>query len=110
MEIILRPLSGRGLDIRVEYDEHYIHIRWGKASFKIKKSIMEDIKINFFKEKDEWYPLGACVDNPMEYGLGKYIVKQHKLNPKQATVIAAILYKEGLIEFRGKKPIELKKI
>ena len=47
MEIILRPLSGRGLDIRVEYDEKHIHIRWEKADFKIKNAIMRDIKINF---------------------------------------------------------------
>ena len=46
----------------------------------------------------------------MKDGLGEYITKEHKLNPKQASVIAAIMYKEGLIEFRGKKPIELKKI
>jgi hypothetical protein len=110
MEIILRPLSGRGLDISVEYDEYNIHIHWGKSNFKIKKSVIEDIEINFFKYKDEWYPLGACVDNPMKYGLGQYITKVHKLNPKQASVIAAIMYKEGLIQFRGKKPIELKKI
>lgn len=46
----------------------------------------------------------------MKYGLGQYIKKEHKLNPKQASVIAAIMYKQGLIEFWGKKPIELKKV
>lgn len=110
MEIILKPLSGRGSDIRFEYDGNDIYILWGKTNFKIKKAVIEDIKINFFKNKNEWYSLGACIDNPMKYGLGQYITKEHKLNPKLASVIASIMYKQGLIEFRGMKPIELRKL
>lgn len=108
MKITLRPLSGRGLDIIVEYAENDIYICWGTVTFKIKKEVIEDIKINFFKHKDEWYSLGACVDSPIKNGLGEYIVKKHKLTPRHASVIAAIMYNEGLIEFRGKKPIELR--
>lgn len=110
MEMIIRPLSGRGSDIRIEYIKDDIHVHWGNAKFKIKKSVIQEITTNFFKDKDEWYPLGACIDNPMKYGLGEYITKEHNLTPKHASVVAAIMYKEGLIEFRGKRPIELKLI
>jgi hypothetical protein len=72
--------------------------------------VIEEILINFLKDKDEWYLLGLCIDKPMKYGLCEYISKEHNLTPKHASVIAAIMYKEGFIEFRGKRPIELKLI
>lgn len=79
MEMIIRPLSGRGSDIRVEYNKDDIHVHWGNADFKIKKDVIEEIKINFFKDKDEWYLLGACIDKPMKYGLGEYITKEKNI-------------------------------
>lgn len=108
--IKIKPLSGRGKDIIYTYNNGIIEVKWARTIFDLKESIINDIINNFFVHKDEWYLLGACVDNPIKNGLGEYLVNKHKLTPRHASVIAAIMFNEGLIEFRGKKPIELKKI
>ena len=106
----IKPLSGRGGDIFYTYNGNIIEIKWSNTILKLKRSIIDDILNNFFRYKEKWYALGACVDNPIKNGLGEYITVKHKLTPRHASVIAAIMLKEGLIQFRGKRPIELKKI
>ena len=100
------PLSGLGSEII--YEHGYI-IKWRKTKFTIPDSIIDDILKNFFIDKNKWYPLGASETNPMPRGLGAYInSKPISLNPRHASVIAAIMNKEKLIEAKGKKPILLK--
>lgn len=104
------PLSGRGKEIVYSYNNDIIEVKWSNTIFNLEKDVIEDIINNFFIDKNEWYLLGACVDNPIKNGLGEYITINHKLTPRHASVIAAIMFNEGLIEFRGRKPIELKRI
>ena len=49
--------------------------------------------------------------NPMKNGLGEYVQKNFKsLTPRHSSAIAAIMVKEQLLEYKGLKPILLKKI
>ena len=75
----------------------------------LKRSIVKDILDNFFIDLDKWYLLGACEDNPTKNGLGEFLLR-YKFTARHASVIAAIMGSEGLIQFRGIRPIELKKI
>lgn len=105
------PLSGNGKLITYSiYDEEWI-IVWGKLKFTLKKSCIQIILDEFFMNKDEWYPLGASMDNPMPNGLGMFIRDNFKtLSPPHASAIAAILVNENILTFKGKKPILLKKL
>lgn len=48
---------------------------------------------------------------PINGGLGEYIQKNFsRLTPRHASAIAAIMVQENLIECRGKKPLELRKL
>lgn len=47
---------------------------------------------------------------PIEGGLGKFLLENHKLSPRYASLIAAVMVNESLLSFKGKKPIMLKKI
>ena len=50
------------------------------------------------------------MDNPIKGGLGEYLLMNHGLSPRYASVIGAIMYECGLVNFRGKGKIDLKKI
>jgi len=66
---------------------------------------------NYFKDLAAWYPLGASMTAPANGGLGEYIQKNlSRLTPRYASAIAAIMVEQNLIECRGKKPIELRKL
>lgn len=105
------PLSGKGKLITYSVtDEEWI-IEWAKLEFTLEKSYIKIILESFFSNKDEWYPLGASMDNPMQNGLGMFLRDNFKmLTPRHASAIAAILVNENLITFKGKKPILLKKL
>ncbi len=65
----------------------------------------------YFLDFKTWYPLGASMTNPLKGGLGEYLNKNYpKLNPRYASVLAAIMVKEGLIENKNLKPILIRKL
>ncbi|WMM26674.1 hypothetical protein RBU61_08345 [Tissierella sp. MB52-C2] len=47
---------------------------------------------------------------PMNKGLGEFLLENYKLSPRYASLIAAMMVNERLIEAKGKKTIMLKKI
>ena len=66
---------------------------------------------SYFKDFAAWYPLGASITVPTSGGLGEYIQKNFfPLTPRYASAIAAIMVQKNLIEYRGNKPIELRKL
>ena len=61
--------------------------------------------------KTKWYILGAGMTDPIKGGLGEYIQKNFKpLSPRHASAIAAIMVKEQLLDYKGLKPILLKRV
>jgi hypothetical protein len=107
---IINTISGRGKEIIYSTDNDIIEIRWSNAKFSIRESVIEEIMLNFFIDNEKWYPLGACSNNPQKGGLGEYVALKHGFTPRCASAIAAIMLNEGLIQFRGQRPIELKRI
>lgn len=58
-----------------------------------------------------WHPLGASITVPTSGGLGEYIQKNlSRLTPRHAPVIAAVIVRKNLIECRGRKPTQLRKL
>ena len=105
------PLSGRGKEIIYKKNNDNFEITWGRDKFKITKKLINDILVNYFIDHETWYPLGASMDQPMRGGLGKFVRDNIKgLSPRHATAIAAVMYNEGFIEVKGKRPIMLRKI
>ena len=104
------PLSGKGQTIIVHRDPTSRIIQWGDLTFKLSNEMIRSILEKFFIEQDHWYQLGASMTEPDPAGLGSFVRKTFpSFSPRHASAIAAILVYEGLIIFRGKKPIELKK-
>ena len=105
------PLSGNGKLITYTVSEEEWMIEWAKLKFTLEKSCIQRILDGFFINVDEWYPLGASMDNPMPNGFGMFIRDNFKmLSPRHASAIAAILVNENILTFKGKKPILLKKL
>lgn len=108
---ILLPLSGSGQRISWKKYEGGRIVYWGKMRFNLHDELIDDILDNYFKGSDSWYPLGASMTDPVSGGFGEFLQKYYKsLTPRHASAIASIMVQDDLIEFRGKKPIELKKI
>ncbi|WP_303859943.1 hypothetical protein [Alkalibaculum bacchi] len=108
MKNTIRPLSGRGKEIKYKIENGNFKVQWGNLRFTIKRTQVEDILNFFFINSDKWYSLGASFDNPSKGGLGEYIQK-FKFSPRHASAIATIMVNEELIEHKGCKPIELRK-
>lgn len=107
----LFPLSGDGTEISIEIVGNCKNITWSKEKFPLPDSVIRDILENFFIEADRWYPLGANMTRPMPKGLGVFIDSRYKgLSSRHASAIAAIMYQEGLIDYKNRKPILLRKI
>ncbi|MCE5337956.1 MAG: hypothetical protein LLF90_04630 [Methanomicrobiaceae archaeon] len=65
----------------------------------------------FFLERGRWYLLGASMTEPDPAGLGSFVRETFpSFSPRHASAIAAVLVHEGFVMFRGRKPIELRKI
>ncbi len=105
------PLSGNGKLITYSISDEEWIIVWGKLKFTLKKSCIQIILDEFFMNKDEWYPLGASMDNPMPIGLGIFVRDNfNMLSPRHASAIAAILVNENILTFKGMRPILLETI
>lgn len=105
------PLSRRGKPIIFsEYVDNQRWVQWGDVSFQISRDQITKIMEEFFAETDCWYPLGASMTEPVQGGLGEYVRRElPPYGPRHASAIAAMMAHEGLIEYRGKNPIVLRK-
>jgi len=105
------PLSGSGQPIYWEKNKYGRRVSWGITHFNLPDEWINDILENYFKDSETWYPLGSSMTAPINGGLGEYIQKNFsRLTPRYASAIAAIMVQENLIECRGKKPLELRKL
>ena len=105
------PLSGRGKPIYWQSHSGGRRVHWGDTCFHLSDRLTNDILNDYFRDRRTWYPLGACAPNPMRGGLGEYVQKNFpSLPPRHASAIAAILVQDNLIESRGNRPIELRKL
>lgn len=104
------PISGRGKEIIYNFVDGSRDIKWGNTKFKLSGSKINDILEHFFAENSKWYPLGADEIKPLPNGLGAYLETKYKgFTPRHASVVAAIMHHEGLIEHKDQKPILLRK-
>jgi len=105
------PLSGSGQPIYWENYKHGKRVSWRTTHFNLPDELIDDILENYFKDSKTWYPLGSSMTAPINGGLGEYIQKNFsRLTPRHASAIAAIMVRDNLIECRGKKPLELRKL
>lgn len=104
------PLSGKGRIISCTPTGDSLDVSWGDLKYKFNYEAISDILDNFFKDDSEWYPLGASMTEPMPGGLGEYIKDNYvPLTPRHASSIASVMVSIGLLEFKGQKPIFLRK-
>lgn len=110
--LITMPLSGRGKPIVFGTNDDGVHwVQWGEVSFLITRDQIRQILSEFFRNHYQWYPLGASMTAPIPGGLGEYVQSQFSpLGPRHASAIAAMMVYEGLLESRGKNPIELRRV
>lgn len=107
----IQPLSGKGQPIMVHRDPPFRRVRWGDLTFELSNRMIRMILDSFFTEHGHWYLLGASMTKPDTAGLGSFVRKQFSsFSSRHASAIAAIMVHERFVSFRGRKPIELKKI
>lgn len=108
----INTLSGKGNTVNyTKKSDGSYEVTWGKASFIITQEIIDDVLTNFFVIKDSWYKLGASLEPIIEDGFGYYLYNKHTgLTPKYASAVAAIMVNERLLEYRGTKPILLRRL
>jgi hypothetical protein len=104
------PLSGKGKAISYYEQNKVIRVIWGDHSFELYDDQIKDLLTNFFTDENAWYQLGASMTDSPQGSFGKYIDDKYpSLTPHHASAIASIMVNEGLLTYRGKKPIELQK-
>jgi hypothetical protein len=110
-KIVIKPLSGRGKDIRYINDHSGKAVIWGQTQFFISNDLIAQILNSYFVDPNRWYPLGADMIRPISGGLGEFINNTcSSLSPRHATAIAAVMHNEKLIAFKNAKPILLKRM
>jgi len=106
----IKPLSGTGETITVHPESGVRLVKWGNLKFRLPDAVIQKILEQFFIRPDQWYLLGASMTAPDPEGLGSFIRKNFSsFTPRHASAIAAIMVHENLLEYRGMKPIFLKK-
>lgn len=103
------PLSGAGAEIEWESDGSTIRVWWGDTGFAIAESFVTVVLEDFFTDAQRWYPLGASMTEPVSGGLGEFVRDHSMLTPRHASALAAIMVADGLLKYRGRKPIELRR-
>lgn len=106
---LLAPLSGRGQPISYVRNGRVRHVRWGSIVFLLPDDLVNAICTHFLRDEDKWYLLGADMVSPPPGGLGDYLRRHSALSPRHASAVAAILVDDGLVDARGRRPIELRK-
>jgi len=95
----------------VHRDPPFRLVLWGGLMFELSNGMIWNILDEFFTEPDRWYLLGASMTDPDPRSLGAFIrTRFPSFSSRHASAIAAIMVHEGFVTFRGRKPIELKKI
>lgn len=109
---ITMPLSGRGKPVLYSVTAEGIYsLKWGNISFIITREQVNKILQEYFRERDEWYPLGASMTEPIPGGLGEFIQREiPPLGPRHASAIAAMMVNEVWLEAKGKNPITLRRV
>lgn len=105
------PLSGRGNPIKWQgrFGETELKIYWGQTfTFNLNVK-QQNMILNDYFATDNWYPLGASMDNPTKGGLGEYMQNKFNKNPRTASAIAAILVYLQIIEYKVNRTIYLRK-
>lgn len=105
------PLSGYGKEIswfEIDNGQNY-RIRWGVTEFDFLENDYNLILDEYFND-DEWHKLGSSMTSPIPAGFGEFVRDRIKgYLPRHASAIAAILVYLGDLEFKGKKPIWLRR-
>ena len=106
-KLIPFPLSGRGAEIQYTGNlKGGFSCKWGSQYIELKPDFLQDI-LNNFSGRGE-VKLGAEQGGSGGTGsFGIWLNDKHNLNPRFASVIAALLVNEGLVTSRGKNPIYL---
>jgi hypothetical protein len=100
---LLSTLSGSGRQVSWKDYKGGRRVSWGKSNFNLPDDYIDNILNNFFKNFENWYILGASMDDPIIGGLGEYVQKNFPpLTPRHASAIAAIMAHYNLIDFKGK--------
>lgn len=104
------PLSGRGTPVSFRRANDGYLVRWGATQFTLSDVLIETICSAFFRDPESWYVLGSSADMPIPGGLGEFVASHGQgLTPRHASAIAPILDHLGLVQWRGKKPVYLRK-
>ncbi len=109
----IKPLSGNGTTIEYVYKtaNNEYDIKWGDAKFQLSSKTINQIVNDFFKDDKEWYLLGVSVTSPSKGGFGEFLTTLNmSFSPRHGSAVAAILVKEGILEYKGKSPIKLRKL
>lgn len=87
-------------------------ISWANMKeFGLTNAQISKILNSYFAMPGHWYPLGASEDDPILGGFGAFLKDTFKgFTPRHASAIAPVLVDLGYLEFRGKKPVYLRKI
>ena len=104
----ISTLSGHGGIVQYRVEDGGYKIQWEKTTYYLGDDMTRQI-MTFFDD-GEWHPMGASQDKPMADGFGAFLKKVFSISPRYASAIAPILVNEGILEFRGKRPIFLRKI
>jgi hypothetical protein len=104
----ISTLSSHGGIVQYRAEDGGYRIQWEKTTYYLGDNMLRQI-MTFFGD-GEWRPMGASQDRPMADGLGAFLEKVFSISPRYASAIAPILVNEGFLEFRGKRPIFLRKI
>ncbi len=104
------PLSGRGHEISYEKTSTGYYVEWASLQFNLKTELYKLIINNFFKDENNWYTLGASATEPIKGGFGEYLANVSAFTPRHASAIASIMVNERDIEYKGNKPIMLRKL
>ena len=112
----LSKIGTEEFNIYYTINDNETFIEWGTSKHTISNSIYKVILKEFLVNEHGWYSLGASMTNPTEGGLGLFIknnsmrIINRTLSPRYASLIAAIMYNEGWIDYKGKRSIKIRKI
>ena len=87
-------------------------ISWANMKkFGLTNAQISKILNSYFAVPGHRYPLGASEDDPIPGGFGEFLQGSFQgFTPRHASAIAAVLVDLGYLDFRGKKPVYLRKI
>ena len=87
-------------------------ISWANMKkFGLTNAQISKILNSYFAVPGHWYPLGASEDDPIPGGFGEFLQGSFQgFTPRHASAIAAVLVDLEYLDFRGKKPVYLRKI